>query len=152
MLMPFVIIAIVSGPWLLAHLLRRGGLARINPDEAARGGVVLAFLFFALGHFVQTEEMMRLLPEFVPLRRELVWFTGLAEIAIALGLAFRATRKPAAGAALTVLVLFFPANVHGALTAADYGGHALGPAYLLVRVPLQLFLIGWTWRFAWREA
>ena len=112
--------------------------------------MVFAFLFFALGHFVQTEEMIRLLPEFVPLRRELVWLTGIAEIGIALGLAVPATRRLAGAAALVVLVLFFPANIYGALTSADFGGHAQGPAYLLIRVPLQLFLLGWTWRFGWR--
>ncbi len=152
MLMPLIIVAIVALPWLLAHLLRLAGFARIQPEAAGRAGLVLAFLFFALGHFIQTEEMIRLLPDFVPLRRELVWLTGLAEIGIALGLAVPAMRRLAAGAALAVLVLFFPANVYGALTAADYGGHALGPAYLLVRVPLQLFLLGWTWRFGWRAA
>ena len=150
MLMPLIIVAIVALPWLLAHLLRLAGFALIQPQAAGRAGLVLAFLFFALGHFIQTEEMVRLLPEFVPLRHELVWLTGIAEIAIALVLP--ATRRLAAGAALAVLVLFFPANVYGALTAADYGGHALGPVYLLVRVPLQLFLLGWAWRFGWRAA
>jgi uncharacterized membrane protein len=152
MLTPLIIVAILSGPWLLAHLLQWRGLSLLKPDEAGRAGLVLAFLFFALGHFVQTEEMMRLIPAFVPLRRELVWLTGLAEIVIALGLAVRATRKLAAGAALAVLVLFFPANVYGALTAAEYGGHAMGPVYLLVRLPLQLFLLGWAWHFGWRKA
>ena len=151
MLMPFIIVAIVSGPWLVAHLLGRLGVAHIAPRAAAQFGSVMAFLFFGLGHFIQTAEMIRLLPDFVPLRRELVWATGLLEFAIALGLALPATRRCAAGAALAVLVLFFPANIYGALTAAAYGGHAMGPVYLLVRVPLQLFLIGWVYRFAWSQ-
>lgn len=150
--MPLIIVAIVTLPWLLTRLLAAIGSARIAPQAAGRAGLVLAFLFFGFGHFAQTEEMVRLLPDFVPLRRELVWLTGLAEVAIAIGLALPSTRKLAGGAALAALVLFFPANVYGALTAADYGGHALGPVYLLIRLPLQLFLIGWTWRFAWRGA
>jgi len=31
------------------------------------------------------------------------------------------------------------------------GGHNLGPMYLLVRVPLQLILIGWAYWFAVRS-
>ena len=39
----------------------------------------------------------------------------------------------------------------GAIRRVDMGGHNLGPMYLLVRVPLQLILIGWVYWFAVRR-
>ena len=65
-----------------------------------------------------------------------------------------ATDGAAAGAApardvpaAAVLVAFFPANVYAAFQHAPMGGHAWGPAYLLIRAPLQLFILWWIWRF-----
>lgn len=76
---------------------------------------------------------------------ELVHATGVLEVMIAVAL-FRARwRLAGAWAALLVLVAFFPANIHAALHHAPMGGHAWGPAYLLVRAPLQLFIIAWIW-------
>jgi uncharacterized membrane protein len=34
----------------------------------------------------------------------------------------------------------------------DIGGHAAGPAYLLIRLPLQLILIAWAWWFGVRRS
>ena len=53
----------------------------------------------------------------------------------------------AAWVAAAVLVAFFPANIYAALLHAPMGGHAWGPVYLLVRAPLQLFILWWIWRF-----
>jgi uncharacterized membrane protein len=56
------------------------------------------------------------------------------------------------GIALGVfLLLVLPSNVYAAFQRIDFGGHGAGPAYLLVRVPLQLFLIGWIYWFAVRQ-
>jgi uncharacterized membrane protein len=86
----------------------------------------------------------------VPQRLALVHATGVLEIAIALGLFLRRWRTLSAWAAALVLVAFFPANVYAAFQHAPMGGHAWGPAYLLVRAPLQLVLLGWTWWFLLR--
>jgi uncharacterized membrane protein len=43
-----------------------------------------------------------------------------------------------------MLVAFLPANIYTALNSLPYGGAEMGPSYLLVRVPYQLFLVWWT--------
>ena len=50
-----------------------------------------------------------------------------------------------------LLLLVLPSNVYAAFQRIDFGGHGAGPAYLLVRVPLQLFLIGWIYWFAVKQ-
>jgi uncharacterized membrane protein len=38
---------------------------------------------------------------------------------------------------------FLPVNVYSAIQRVPFGGHEVGPAYLLIRVPFQLLLIWW---------
>ncbi|MTH97707.1 hypothetical protein [Roseibium sp. RKSG952] len=144
---PLVILAILTLPLL-------GGRVLAGPDGARFGGhigLAMAFVFFGVGHFVQTNGMIAMLPEAVPYRRELVLATGVLEFGIALGLVFRASRRAAGYAATAVLIAFFPANIHAALAYADMGGHAWGPVYLVIRAPLQILLLLWTWQFVLRR-
>lgn len=152
MITPFLITLLLISPWLLALLAQRLGLPNISTRSAGIWGLGIAFLFFALGHFVQTDQMVQLLPLIIPFRKELIWLTGLLEIVIAFMLFFQTTRRTAAKIAFTMLVVFFPANVYGALNSVDFGGHALGWIYLLVRLPLQLLLLFWAYWFGFRRA
>ncbi|PPE69090.1 hypothetical protein IS481_02580 [Caldimonas thermodepolymerans] len=149
MVTPLLMLLILTLPLLAGRLWRRA--APLWSDaEAAAWGLGLLFLFTASGHFLQADAMTRMLPPWVPQRLALVHATGVLEIAIALGLFLRRWRTLSAWAAALVLVAFFPANVYAAFQHAPMGGHAWGPAYLLVRAPLQLVLLGWTWWFLLR--
>ena len=141
---PVVMILILVLPYLAGRFMLR---AVQQPDlrVAAAAGVGLLFLFTASGHFIQTGPMVQMLPPWVPQREWLVYATGLLEIAIALTLFFPRTRSLGAWAAASVLVAFFPVNVYAALQHVPMGGHAWGPVYLLVRAPLQLFILWWIW-------
>jgi uncharacterized membrane protein len=145
MLTPLLMILILVSPYLVARILKRGSPAQ-DLRPAAAAGVGWLFLFTASGHFLQTGPMVQMLPAWVPQRELLVYATGLLEIAIAMAMFFRRTRRAGAWAAAAVLVAFFPANIYAALDAVPMGGHAWGPVYLLVRAPLQLFILWWIWR------
>lgn len=114
-------------------------------------GIALAFAFFGVGHFVQTEAMIQMLPPFVPFATPLVYATGFLELVIALALVYPATRRLAGFAAIAILVGFFPVNVFAAFNHTGMGGHVWGPVYLLIRAPLQALLIWWAWHFVLRE-
>ncbi|MEL7028862.1 MAG: hypothetical protein AAGL49_06500 [Pseudomonadota bacterium] len=147
-----IICAIVLVPALFGAALQ----SVFRRDRAFIGGGVLglalAYLFFGFGHFALTEGMVEMLPPFVPFRRELIWATGIWEIVIAVGLLIPGTRRWAGVASILTLLAFFPANVYAALNFTGLGGHATGPEYLLIRTPLQVFLIAWTWFFVLRRA
>ncbi|WP_052071855.1 DoxX family protein [Sphingopyxis sp. MWB1] len=138
-----IMILLLTGPVLLARLAARGG--EVWPHAAALGAA-LCFLFTASGHWLIDDEMVQMLPPWVPAPLLLVWATGVMELAIALALLIPATRRMGAWAAIAALCLFFPANIYAAFIQAPVGGHALGPVYLLVRAPVQLFVILWIWR------
>lgn len=118
----------------------------------AAWGLGLLFLFTASGHFVQTQPMVQMLPSWVPAREALVYATGVLEVVIGVGFFSARWRRAAGWAAAAVLVGFFPANIHAAIQHVPMGGHAWGPAYLLIRAPLQMFILGWAYYFVLRAS
>ena len=133
---PFVILTL-AGKW--------NPRLRIAPAKRARVGVTLFFIFTSIGHFIRTEPMAEMLPPSVPYRIELIYLTGVFELLGAIGIWIpRLTRL--VGLLLIVMLLgLLPANIYSALNRVDFGGHAAGPSYLLVRIPFQLFAIVWTY-------
>jgi uncharacterized membrane protein len=92
-----------------------------------------------------------MLPPWVPARVPLVHLTGVLEWALALGFFIPETRRSAGWMAIAVLAVFFPANIYAAINFVPMGGHAWGPEYLVVRAPLQLAILLWTYWFTIRE-
>jgi uncharacterized membrane protein len=130
--------------WLLmpAHL-----------SESLRGriGVSLVFAFTAVGHFIKTSAMTQMLPGWVPMRISLIYLTGIFELLAAVAVLITPLARPTGLALCIFLLLILPSNVYAALQRVDFGGHGAGPVYLLVRIPLQLFLIGWVYWFTVRQ-
>ena len=114
-------------------------------------GLGLAFCYFALGHFVVTRDLVDMLPPWVPQRALLIQVTGSLEAVIAIGLFTPRYRRLAGIAAAIVLIVFFPANIYAALHHTGVGEHKLGPSYLWVRAPLQLFLLLWALWPVWKS-
>jgi uncharacterized membrane protein len=120
---------------------------------ALRGcvGIALMFGFTGVGHFLVPGEMARMIPPFVPWRMEIIYVTGVVEIvAGALTLA-RRTRRQAGWFLLLMLAGLLPFNIWSAVERVPFGGHAQGPVYLWVRVPVQLVIAAWVWWFAARR-
>ena len=78
-----------------------------------KDGLALAGIFLASGtmHFVKPEPFEAIVPRQLPRRRALVYVSGAAELACAVGLLFPQTRKAAGLASAALLVAVFPANV-----------------------------------------
>lgn len=114
-------------------------------------GLSAAFFFFTIGHYVATEEMVLMIPSFVPFRTELVYLTGLLELSLAIGLLIPRHRHIVGLLCIAVFVGFFPSNIYAAINHTGMGGHVWGPEYLLIRTPLQIILITWTYFFAVRQ-
>ncbi len=145
MITPIIIISILISPLAVAALLARIKGQVVDINKYACWGLSFAFVFFALGHIVQTQGMVEMLPAWVPYRLALVYFTGLLELMIAIALLHPKWQSRATTTAIAVLVMFFPANVYAALNAVGLGGHQWGPVYLWIRTPLQILLIGWAY-------
>lgn len=103
-------------------------------------------LFTALGHFVFIDGMTKMLPSFLPFKKEIVGLTGLIEVAGAIGLLLPVARHSTAMALIIFFILVLPGNILAALKNVDYQkGTQDGPGlgYLWFRIPLQVFFIAW---------
>ena len=148
----FALFCVLVGSYaLLTVVARVGGVAWL--DTQVRGRISLACLFVVtgLGHFVKPNEMAQMLPPSVPLRLELIYVTGVLELAGAVGLLLPAVSRVAGLCLMAFLVLVFPANVYAAVHQVAMGGHEAGPMYLLIRGPFQVLLVWWVYWFAVRK-
>src|SRR5690625_1193031 len=135
----------VDRPPLVAFISSRFTRRNVEIRKLACWGLGLAFIYFSMGHVVQTNGMVEMLPQWVPMRLPLVYVTGVLEVAIAIALFIPAYQSIASKLAIVVFVAFFPANIYAALNGVGLGGHQWGPVYLLIRGPLQIVLIAWAY-------
>ncbi len=131
-------------PFLVLTLVNRSTRFRISSSTRARVGLSLFFLFTSVGHFIRTEAMAAMLPPAIPSRVELIYLTGVLELLGALGVWIPGLMRLTGVCLILMLVGILPANIYSAINHVEFGGHAAGPVYLLIRVPFQLFLICWT--------
>lgn len=117
---PLITLVVVTG---LARLL---GWA-VGPQwldswpHATALGLAVMFLLTASAHFQQPRRdgLIAMVPPRLPAAPALVTFTGVLELAGAIGLLVPATARLAAVALLILLIVMFPANVRAA--RADLG-------------------------------
>ncbi len=110
------------------------------------------FVIAGLMHFVAPKAYIQMMPRGLPAHRELVYASGVAEIAGGAALMHPRTRPWAGWWLIATLIAVFPANVNMAMHRDRYAEHVPGgePA-LIARLPLQLVLIAWV-RAAARRA
>jgi uncharacterized membrane protein len=130
---------------LLARLAGQFGVRALRDWAAAtRVGLAVMFFFTAAAHFNNMRaDLVRMMPPWVPSPELMVTFTGVCEIAGAIGLLIRRTRRLAALALIVFLLAVLPANIHAANTGATIGGQPVTP--LVPRIALQVLFIVLIW-------
>jgi uncharacterized membrane protein len=141
----FLLLLLIA-PYLILTLSQRLVTGfNLAPSKRARVGLSLFFIFTSIGHFAKTEEMSEMIPPSIPFRVELVYLTGVFELLGAIGVWIPGLVRLTGLLLILMLVGLLPANIYAAINRVDFGGHGTGPAYLLMRVPFQLFVIWWTY-------
>lgn len=138
-------LALVAPYLLLTATGRLFPAARLEPATRAKVGVSLLFLITGAGHFAQPEAMAAMLPPQVPLRLQIIYVTGVLELLGAIGIWVPAVARLTGICLIALMVGVLPSNIYAALNHVPFGGHDAGPAYLLVRVPFQILVIGWVY-------
>jgi uncharacterized membrane protein len=106
------------------------------------------FIIAGLLHFLRPKPYVAIVPDALPRKRELVYVSGVAEIAGGLGVLAAPTRRAAGWWLIATLIAVFPANVNMAVNAERF--RAVPKPLLWARLPLQAALIAWVWRVALR--
>lgn len=123
---------------------------KLGVPLAGRAAMAVMLLLTGIAHFTSSDAMVAMMPEAIPYKVEIVWATGVCELAAVVGLLWPKTVKLTSVMLIIFFVAVLPANIAGSLKAEGVGGTAYGPWYLLFRVPLQIFFIGWVWWFGIR--
>lgn len=103
-------------------------------------------IFYVLAgraHFTNPDFYLKIMPPYLPWHRELVFWSGVAEVVLGLGMLVPATRVWAAWGIMALLVAVFPANVYH-LTSGGAGMDI--PAWALwLRLPFQGVFLAWAY-------
>jgi len=119
------------------------------------GRVVMGVLYVVagVGHFVLTRTYEGIMPDYLPAHHALVLVSGAAEIAGGVGVmlprSMLPVRRAAAWGIVVLLIAVMPANVWMVHHAERYPGVPLWA--LWVRLPLQVVLMWWAWRYTLAE-
>lgn len=117
----------------------------------SRARALLGAFFLLAGalHFVRPRMYEAIMPGWVPAHRELVYASGVAELAGGAAVLLERTAPLAGWALIATLVGVFPANVNMAVNADRYS--SIPEPALWARLPLQALLILWVHRVAIRR-
>ena len=102
------------------------------------------FLFAGTMHFLKPRPYVAIVPDALPRKREIVFASGVAELAGGAGVLIPTTRRLAGWWLIATLLAIFPANVNMAVNAERY--RVVPEPLLWLRLPLQGALIAWVWR------
>lgn len=122
--------------------------AEISPRERwrrrLRYPLAAFFVFMGVMHFVAADLFVAVMPSYVPYHLEMVWLSGVLEIALGLLVLPERTRPWAGWALVLLLIAVFPANVNMALH--DVPPESPPPRWLMwARLPFQPVLMAWAW-------
>jgi uncharacterized membrane protein len=108
--------------------------------------ILAALMIFAgVAHFRQPQSFVRIVPDYLPSPRLLVYISGVFEILGGLGLVVPLTQKWAAWGLIALFIAVFPANVNMALEKIPFGSLPTPQWMLWLRLPLQGVIIYWAY-------
>jgi uncharacterized membrane protein len=106
------------------------------------------FLLAGLMHILKPRPYVAIVPAALPRKREIVFVSGVAEMAGGAGVLVPGTRRLAGWWLIATLLAIFPANVNMAVNADRF--RTVPEPLLWARLPVQGALIAWVWRAALR--
>ena len=116
----------------------------------SRSRIALGAFFLGAGllHFLKPRPYEAIMPEALPAHRELVYLSGVAEMAGGAGVLADPTRRWAGWWLIATMLAVFPANVNMAVEADRF--RAIPEPLLWGRLPVQGAILYWIWRVAIR--
>ena len=118
----------------------------LNTHHDALLSTTAMFVMIGLTHLRKPEQLMYMIPKFMPDAWLLVIVSGIAEIVLGFGLLFSSTHYWAAWGLILLLIAIFPANINVAVNnLPPPGGLPAKPWYVWSRLLFQPIYILWIW-------
>ena len=102
------------------------------------------YIFAGIWHFVRPKFYLYIMPPYLPAHQAIVFWSGVAELVLGLGLLFPATRVWAAWGLIALLIAVFPANYY---MAVGDKFQAMSLWFRWGRLPVQGLLIWWAYQY-----
>jgi uncharacterized membrane protein len=141
---------ILIGTFILVLVVSRIIKKNWRPYFAGKLAMSVMLVFTASGHFLFPDGMALMLPESIPFRKEIIYATGVIELAAAVGILIPRFQRLTGWLLIIFFISILPANIYAAmhrvnLQTASYDGKGL--EYLWFRIPLQILYIEWVYYF-----
>lgn len=104
---------------------------------------LLGLGFFAAGvlHFLREPNFTKIVPSYIPFKKEIVYISGVMEIIMGVYLIIKKPSEVAKNLINTFLLGVFPANIYMARKEIPLGDKQLSKSALFGRLPLQFVLM-----------
>ncbi|MFD9049509.1 DoxX family protein [Streptomyces zaomyceticus] len=145
----FGTLMLIAVPTVLFRLLGAFGVGRFATWRVSVvHGLAAMLVFTATAHFLPSavgpipgrQDLVAMVPPFVPLPGLAVYATGVLELLGAAGLIWQVTRRSAGIGLAALFVLMLPANIYAAVEQIPFNGEAATPLWF--RIPEQMVFIG----------
>lgn len=137
----FITLLLLTAIAWLAHLL---GVPRLaTPAARMRIALTVALLFFGTDHLLTPERYLPMVQGLIPWPSGIVAFTGICELAGALGLLIPRLRRLAGIMLALYFIAVFPANIRNAIQGLQVTGLPEAQWYYWIRLGFQPIAIWW---------
>ena len=107
--------------------------------------MAVMYIFAGLMHFIKPKVYLRIMPNYLPNHKMLVFSSGLAEIVLGIGLCFSETKNLAIYGIIAMLAVFL--MVHFYMLSSEKASAGIPKWVLILRIPLQFGLIYWAYAY-----
>jgi uncharacterized membrane protein len=107
----------------------------------------VAMVVIGILHFTSPQPLVRIVPDFLPYRWELVYISGFFETLAGAGLLIPRLSRYAAWLLVVLFIAVFPGNFYQAINNIDVPFLPHDPPLIWLRLPFQALLVAWAWWF-----
>ncbi len=107
--------------------------------------LIMAIIYILAGlmHFIKPKVYLRIMPRYLPAHKAMVFWSGVAEVLLGIGLLWVATRNIAVYGIIAILGVFLMVHFH--MLSSEKAAAGIPKWILLLRIPLQFFLMYWAY-------
>ena len=107
--------------------------------------MALLYVFAGGMHFLKPNVYLRIIPRYLPYPKQLVFWSGVGEVAFGIGLCFSMTKDLSCYGIIAMLTVFL--LVHAYMLSDPKAGAGIPKWILALRVPFQFVLMYWAYNY-----
>jgi uncharacterized membrane protein len=107
--------------------------------------MAITYVFAGLMHFIRPKVYLGVMPAYLPNHKALVFWSGVAEILLGIGLCFDTLRTLSIYGIIVMLAVFL--MVHFYMLSGEKASAGIPKWVLILRIPLQFGLMYWAWMY-----